>query len=191
MNSGKFLIGVAAAAISAGCVTKPADPINIEDVQTISATVEAVNVKKRLVSLRGPEGNTATIEVSPEVRNLAQVKVGDQLVVRYYQSLGAAIKPKGSPPSDTVDQAAGAVRAPVGAKPGVALGSMTTSTVTIQSVDKKTHTVMFSAPDGMVRVVEVKDPAAQQFVATLKKGDQVDLTYTEAMAISVEAATAK
>jgi hypothetical protein len=36
--------------------------------------------------------------------------------------------------------------------------------------------------------VPVIDPAAQKFVATLKQGDLVDLTFTEALAVSVEAA---
>jgi hypothetical protein len=145
-------------------------------------------VKKRLLSLRGPEGKAATIEVPADVKNLAQVKVGDNLIIKYYESLGAAIKAKGSPSSSSTDQAVGVVRAEPGTKPGAALRSIGTTTVKIQSVDKESHTVMFSGPDGYVRVVPVKDPAAQKFVATLKEGDEVELTYTEALAISIEAA---
>jgi hypothetical protein len=48
--------------------------------------------------------------------------------------------------------------------------------------------VTFTGPDGYARVLPVKDPAAKKFVATLKEGDQVDLTYTEALAVSVEPA---
>ena len=185
------LAGVAIiAAVTAGCQTKPADPVTVENTETISATVTAVDHKKRLLSLRGPDGGTATIEVPSDVRNLAQVKVGDQLVVRYYESLGAALRPKGAPPVEpgSVDQAATAGRAPAGSKPAAAVGSVTASTVVIQSVDKKSNTVTFLGQDGLVRVVPVKDPAAQKFIATLKQGDQVDLTYTEALAVSVEPA---
>jgi hypothetical protein len=41
------------------------------------------------VLLHGPEGNLATIEVGPEVRNLRQVKAGDHVVVEYHESLVA------------------------------------------------------------------------------------------------------
>lgn len=184
-----LLLSIAAAALAAGCVAKPpAEPITKESVETITATVTAVDQKKRLVSLRGTEGRTATIEVPADVRNLAQVKVGDSLVVRYYASLAAAIVPKGTTASLAADQATGAVLAPKGAKPGAAIGNISTLNVVIQSVDKKTHSVVFSGPDALVRTVEVKDPDAQKFVATLKKGDEVQLTYSEALAVTVEAA---
>jgi Cu/Ag efflux protein CusF len=185
------LASVAAiAALAAGCKTAPPEPVTVEKIDSIAATVTAVDVKKRLVSLRGPDGATATIEVPSDVRNLAQVKVGDKLVVRYYESMGAALRPKGAPPTDTstIDQAAAAGRAPAGSKPGAAVGSVTTTTVVIHSVDKKSSTVTFTGPDGYARVLPVKDPAAKKFVATLKEGDQVDLTYTEALAVSVEPA---
>jgi hypothetical protein len=183
-----FVLAAATTGLAlAGCVTKPAEPVEVENMETISATVTAVDAKKRLVSLAGPEGRTATIHVPADVRNLDQVKVGDKLVVRYYESMGAALAPKGTIPLNAV-QDVGAARAAPGDKPGAVIGTATTTTVTIQSVDKKNHSVTFSGPDGLVRNVPVKDPKAQAFVATLKKGDQVDLTYTEALAVSVEAA---
>ena len=46
----------------------------------------------------------------------------------------------------------------------------------------------FSGADGLVRATHIKDPKGQQFAGTLKQGDQVDLTYTEALAVSVEPA---
>jgi hypothetical protein len=176
------------AILAAGCQTAPPAPVTVEKIETISAAVTAVDVKKRLVSLRGPDGGTATIEVPSDVRNLAQVKVGDHLVVRYYESMGAAVRPPGTPAAPhATDQIATAGTAELGAKPAAAVGSVTATTVTIQSVDKKTYNITFSGPDGLVRNFHVKDPAAQKFVATLKQGDQVDLTYTEALAVSVEA----
>ena len=36
----------------------------------------------------------------------------------------------------------------------------------------------------MTRTVDVKDPKAQKFIGTLKKGDEVELTYTEALAVT-------
>lgn len=51
--------------------------IEMSSLETLSATVEAIDHEKRLVTLRGPEGNQVVLEVSEEARNLDQVEVGD------------------------------------------------------------------------------------------------------------------
>ena len=67
----------------------------MEKTQSMSATVDSVYVEKRLVSLSADNGRKTTVEVSPEVRNLAQVQPGDKVVVRYYQAMGLEFKKKG------------------------------------------------------------------------------------------------
>jgi hypothetical protein len=183
-----LLTGVAfTTTLMSGCATVPTAPVTVERVETVSATVIAVDVNKRLVSLRGPDGRTATIEVPRDVRNLSQVAIGDTLKVRYYESIGAAVVPKGTSSTLTgVEQDMVGARAAPGTKPAGALASAEMTTVTIQAVDTKTHTVTFLGHDNLVRNVKVKDPKAQQFIATLKKGDEVELSYSEAMAVSVE-----
>lgn len=175
------IVGFAGAAFAA----KPPPSYNSESVESISATVQSIDLAKRLVVLKGPKGRIETVEVSKDVRNLAQVKVGDSVVVQYYASIAAVIAPKGSV---TESNTAAAVRADEGAKPGAAVGSIVVTNVVIQSVDKESHVVVFSGADGLVREVQVQDPDLQKFVATLKKGDQVEVTFGEALAVSVEAA---
>ena len=75
---------------------------------------------------------------------------------------------------------------PEGGQPGAAVGNMVTTTVVIEGVDRSTNSVTFTGPSGMTRTVDVKDPKAQKFIGTLKKGDEVELTYTEALAVTVE-----
>jgi len=175
-------------AFAAIAVSAESKPFNIEDIKTMSATVEALDVKTRMVTLRGPEGRSTTLQVSPEVRNLPQVKVGDKLVVSYYQSMDAEVKPKGTSKTlNVVDETASAAHAAPGAKPGAMVGSTATTTVVIQSVDKKNNVITFSGADGLVRSLPIKRPEAQKFVATLKQGDEVEVTYTEALAVKVEA----
>jgi hypothetical protein len=176
------IVGFAGMAFAA----KPPPSYNSESVQSISATVESIDLAKRLVVLKGPKGRTETVEVSQAVRNLAQVKVGDSVVVKYYASIAAVIVPKGA--ATDLTNSSGVTRAAEGAKPGVAVGNIVVATVVIQAVDKESHTVVFSGSDGLVRNVEVTDPDAQKFVATLKKGDQVEVTFGEALAVSVEEA---
>ncbi len=45
-----------------------------------TSTVEAIDVENRKATLKGPDGKIETVDVSPEVKNLENVKVGDQVV---------------------------------------------------------------------------------------------------------------
>ena len=51
---------------------------------TVTSTVEAVDLDKRIVTLKGENGEVTELAVSKEVRNLPQLKKGDQLVVTYH-----------------------------------------------------------------------------------------------------------
>ncbi len=57
----------------------------------ISATIDAVDVPKRMVTLTGPQGNSATLKVSDVVQNLDQIHKGVQVVVRYTEALALAV----------------------------------------------------------------------------------------------------
>jgi hypothetical protein len=166
---------------------QPTDPVNVERVQKVSAKVLSVDHEKRLVELEAG-GETTTVQVPAEVRNLSQVKVGDDVVVSYYEGLAAEFKRKGE--SDTigvVDATTSTSRMPEGARqPGAAVGNRVRTTVVIEAVDRSANSVTFTGPAGMTRTIDVKDPKAQQFISTLKKGDEVELTYTEALAVTVE-----
>jgi Cu/Ag efflux protein CusF len=172
----------------AACASAPPDPTSIESMEEVSATVQGIDVEKRLVTLRDQDGATVTVQVAPEVRNLAQVKAGDQVVVRYYEALAAELRSRGdgsgstqAPVRDTMMS-----RAAEGARPAALVGEETRQTVRIASVDKKNHIVSFYASDGLARSVPVRTPQGQEFISKLKPGDEVELTYTEALAVSVE-----
>jgi hypothetical protein len=61
--------------------------IATSDTISLRATVKAVNQKTRMVTLVGPQGDTLTLKVSDEVRNLAQVKPGNRVIVKYHASI--------------------------------------------------------------------------------------------------------
>jgi hypothetical protein len=62
----------------------------------VTATVEKIDYKQRLVTLKGPEGNLNTIKVDPRVKRLADVKVGDQVVFRRTEAVAIRLtKPRG------------------------------------------------------------------------------------------------
>jgi Cu/Ag efflux protein CusF len=186
-----FPLGALAVLAFGTAVAQPA-PVSTEKVQSISATVDKIDAKTRTIELR-KDKEVQSIQVPPEVRNFDKIKVGDEVVVTYYEGLAAEFKKKGeSKTVGVLDASTGTARMPEGSgKPGAAVGNRIKTTVTIESVDTKTHSVTFIGPSGMSRTVDVVDPKAQKFIAELKKGDEVELTYVEALAVTVEPKLAK
>ena len=178
------------AAIPAVAVADSSAPFVKESLQQMTATVEAISMATREVTLRGPAGNTRTIKVGPEAHNLDKVRVGDHVTVSYYESFTAQMRMHDKPNVGFMN-AAGMVKAAPGEQPGGAAAQSTASTVTINSVDMKANTVTFHRPDGAVNTLPIKSPEGHEFVSKLKAGDVVDVMYTEAVAIDVAPAPAK
>lgn len=154
---------------------------------TETFTVKAIDHKTRMVTLERPDGTASTFHVSKEARNLPQVKVGDRVTATYAESLAFAVrKPGTDAPGTTVVQ--GATRAEPGAKPGGAVAQVTTVTVTIVGIDKAAGTATVKGPEGKVVTVKARDPRNLDKVSI---GDLVDVTYTEAVEIIVEAPAKK
>lgn len=72
--------------------------------------------------------------------------------------------------------------------PHIVLSPQSRQTVRITSVDAKNNVVNFYASDGLARSVPVRSPQGKEFISKLKAGDELELTYTEAVALSVEPA---
>ena len=147
---------------------------------TIAATITAIDAKTRAVTLKGPQGREITLTAGPEVRNFAQMKVGDAVDVQYVEALTLELK-KGGGKTVQKSEAAGAMRAKEGAAPGGAIGRQVTVIADVVAVDPATQTVTLKGPQRTVDL-KVRDP--KQF-ALVAKVDQVEATYTEAVAIAV------
>lgn len=61
------------------------------DTETVSATVQSVDVEKRVVELLRADGSTIKIAVSPDVQRLQDVKKGDTVAVKYTRSVALSI----------------------------------------------------------------------------------------------------
>jgi len=152
-----------------------------DEVQEFKAQVESVDAKNRKVVLKTPSGESEEFYVDPQVRNFDKVKPGDNVVLRYHVGVAAEIKPSGT--------SAKAVQEKVAAEKATMGGSIDHSisaTVIIESVDTSFNSVTFRRADGKTRTVAVDSPKGQEFIKKLKKGDAVEITYTEAVAVSLE-----
>lgn len=174
----------AGALCAAACASKPpADPVVSDQVQQITATVEAVDPATRMVRLRGKQG-PVDIALGPEVRNFDQIRVGDEVKATYYSGVAAQIRKHGDTAPAPTDEVAVAQATP-GSRPAAGVAHNVSATVNIVSVDTSFDTVTFTLPSGDQRVVAVQTPEGREFIRTLKKGDMVDVTYTEAVAVEV------
>jgi len=155
-----------------------------ERLVTGTAIVQAVDQEKRVVTLKRADGKIEDLKMGPEVRNLPQVKVGDEVTVKYYESIAYRLLKPGEAP--VPPQGAAVVeRAKPGEKPGGVVAGEVTVTATIEAIDKKAQTATLKGPNGRSITVKAQDPKNLERV---KVGDEVVITYTEAVAISVTAA---
>jgi hypothetical protein len=152
-----------------------------EKVVTATATVEAVDLEKRIVTLRRADGGIFDLIVGPEVRNLPQVKVGDEVVVKYHQSILVQVTKPGAAEGSQVKETV--VRAKPGEKPAGMVAKQVTVTATVEKIDKKKMIATLKGPEGKVADVKVRDP---KNLENVNVGDQVVITYTEGVAVSVE-----
>src|SRR4051794_12145508 len=152
---------------------------------TAKATVETVDMATRHVLLRAEDGSLQTVTVGPEVRNLAQVKPGDHVLVRVRLGVVAQIAPPhdDAPPVAAADIAG---RAPEGARPAGLVGDAVRARVTFNSYDRRTKVVRFTLPDGVEKTGALQTKTMQDFAAGLKPGNKVDLTFIRSLAIAVE-----
>ena len=149
---------------------------------TVEATVEAINYKSRMLTLRGPRGNVVTMQVDERARNFNQIKVNDLVEAEYYESIALYVqKHDGSQPAAGEGTAVGL--APLGEKPGVTAVDTTVVKATVIEIDYDARTVVLSIPDGRHVTLSV-DKDAPNF-GKVKQGDQVITRYTQALAISV------
>ena len=155
-----------------------------ENTVTASAVVQAINQKTREVTLKGPNGKSTTIHVDDSVQNLPQVKKGDHVVVTYYESLAYDVL-RETDVKRGVTVAGVAGTAQPGEMPAGVGARAVTVTAKIKAIDKKHETVTLKGPQGNLKTVKVKNPANLDKV---KVGDMVQITYTEALAVSVEEA---
>jgi len=153
-----------------------------------TAIVETVNMTERSVLLRGDSGAQtgvlATIRVSPQMRNLAQVRSGDRVVLTVTDAVAAVI----ARPNDgagAADGAAVALRNAAGERPGLNVTEGNRARVRVDSVDRRRNTVTFTDANGKQRTVRVEDPAMRRFVQTLRAGDMVDVVLVESADLRV------
>jgi len=180
-----FTAGAAIAQTGGAIVASEPGKVAVAETVSITATVEAIDKAKRLITLKGPEGNSVVVQAGSEVRNFDQIKVGDKVIAQYIEALTLTLKPGGGAIREKIERE-DAVAAKPGEKPGAAVGRQVTVIADVIAVDAKKQSIRVKGPQRTVDL-KVRDP--NQF-KLIKVGDQIEATFTEALAIAVGPAPA-
>lgn len=154
--------------------------------EVVTATVTAIDFDAREVTVKIPDGSTLVIVAGPEVRNLAQVKVGDKLVFEFFESLALALTPvEGQPTArtETVEVA----RAPKGDKPAGVIKRTVEAQGVVEAIDAKNRVVTLRGAQRTLKL-HVSDEVD---LGKIKVGQNVVGRYVEAMAVSVRTPSGK
>ena len=150
----------------------------------ITASVEAVDAAKREVTLKGPLGNKVTFTVDQRVKRFDEIKVGDYVSADYYISLAAEERtPPAEDANPPITALEGAANAPPGTSPAAGGWRRFKVVTTVEGLDRPTQTITVKGPLGNYLTARVEDPAR---LTQLHIGETIVITYTEALAISLE-----
>jgi hypothetical protein len=149
-----------------------------------TASVEAIDYTNREVTLKGPLGNQVTFTVDQRVKRFNEIKVGDLVQADYYVSLAAELrKPTPEEKKHPIVLLDAAGKAPPGTSPAAGGLRRFKVVTTIEGLDRPTQTVTVKGPRGNYLTARVADPSR---LTQVRIGENIVITYTEALAISLE-----
>jgi hypothetical protein len=157
-------------------VLKDASPVMYGRSAKLKSVVEAIDLASREITVRSGRGRTLTMRVEERVRNLPEISVGDEVVLRYHESVGVELRKAAEDESIAVAEAEGQ-------GDGGQSAARTTTIADVDAVSPRDKSVSIRDPDGRLHELYVRDEA---LLESLKAGDRVVATYTEAVVVSVE-----
>lgn len=161
-------------------VLKDASPVMYGRSAKVKAVVEVVDVEGRYLTFRGPRGRSVTMRVEARVKNLAELAAGDEVVVRYHESVGTEVRKAGEgetlPVAETVIE-------------GGETGSATPASVrlaviaNVESAGAREKSLVLRDDEGRYYDLYVRD---EKLLESLEPGDRVFASYTEASVVSID-----
>jgi len=149
------------------------------ETKTVTASVEAIEKATREVTVKKPDGTYDVFYFPESIRRFDTLKVGDKITAKYYENLVLRVKAPGE--KDVNSASGGTVRSE--SKVAGTTSRQRTITATIAAIDPAIPSITFTGPNGWKYSSRVEDKKA---LAKVKVGDRLDITWTEALILSVE-----
>lgn len=177
---------VLAAAPRTAAAQEPMPSHDVTRTINATATVENVDRQHRELTMRKTDGSLLTISVPESMSRFDQLKPGDRVDVAYNSALAVEMH---RPGSATATVQRHSMQQSPGKRPGGVAARQRTGVVEVVSVDPDRNEITIMNPTGQNRTITVRDPEYQKMLRTLAPGDRLDVTYTEAVAVSVTPAS--
>jgi hypothetical protein len=154
-----------------------------------SATITAIDLAKREVTLKKPSGEQITLTVDERVKRLNEMKVGDKVTADYYVAYAAELRaPTAEEKANPLVVLQQTAKAPAGTEPAGGALRVLRAVVTVEGIDRPTKMVTVKGPGGTLFAVESANP---DNLAKIKVGDSIVVVYAEALAVTLEKPAAK
>ena len=166
---------------------------------TMTGTVEEIEIPERVLMVVGPDGNTIVGVISPDFKDIKEIKLKETVTIQYSQEVAVALRQPDGPPAAAQDGIEANETADMGLDaPTVAEQDWTETTPsggvsnletievtdTIAAINKRQRTVTFAGTAGKTRTIFVP-PGVQGFDG-LEVGDMVVIEVTRASIVNVK-----
>lgn len=151
--------------------------VNVE----IQGRITVLDPQQQRAVITGPKGNAIEVFWGDNVRNAAQMAVGDTVSLRYQQALLLSLnKVDGQGPAtrEVLEQSA---RSQAGDKPGAVKVRTVRLRANIVAMDAARGTLVLQGVENTIEL-GVERP---ELLAKVKVGDRVEATYRDALAVEV------
>jgi hypothetical protein len=178
-------VQVAPAAQPAPAPRATPGPVTAASTQlSLQGKITALDAKTRAVSITGKDGGVLDVIAGPEVRNFSQLKVGDTVTLNYTGAVALELKPAGSAPVGVTKTQQSTVQIP-GTKPGGSQSNTISIVTEVAAVNPERNTIALRGPRGNTQIVAVVREDLRAKLPKVKRGDLLNITYTEAVAVSI------
>src|SRR5262245_31061482 len=178
----KRVLWIALLLVALPAVAADKKPIEQKGSATVMAKIEAIDHDARTVTLKTKDGSYEVLQAGPEIKRFDELQVGDTVTFKYEESVAVRIRKPGEPVAAKSDGEPQIVRG-TGAKPSGTMTQQVSAAVLVKAVDKKAGSLKFTTEDGRTQSVRVED---KKILKNVKPGDKIEVTYTNALIISVE-----
>ena len=148
----------------------------------LKGKVVSVDAATRTVVVEGERGGLVEIQAPKDSPNFDQIQVGDPVSATYVESIAISIAPVPDA-QPGVSKMVDVATAPKGATPGATIAERIELRAVVKAVDTENRKVTLDVPGGGERTLKV---AIDIDVEKIKVGQQVSVTLTRALAISID-----
>lgn len=159
-------------------VLKDSSPVMYGRSAKVKAVVEAIDLDSREITVRSGKGRVLTMRVEERVRNLPEIAVGDEVTLRYNESVGLEIRRAQDDETIAVGNGDTSDEEQPQGQP-----ARTTTIADVDAVNPGGKTLTIRDPDGRLHDLYVRNVS---LLDALQPGDRVVVTYTAASVVAVE-----